>query len=93
VFTKWYPRQREFLENYDFDRSEYVGVLGTVYGDRDSTSRNVYLDTLRKPFEDIEVNVPAGYKEYLDNLYGRDWMQLPDESERHSHHKVEAYWV
>jgi lipopolysaccharide cholinephosphotransferase len=93
VFPKWYPKQREFLERYDFDRSEYVGVLGTAYGERDSTTRGVYSDTQRKPFEDIGVNVPIGYKEYLDNLYGRDWMQLPDESKRQSHHEVEAYWL
>jgi lipopolysaccharide cholinephosphotransferase len=93
VFAKWYPKQREFLEMYDFDKSKYVGVLGTAYGDRDATTREVYSDTMRKAFEDIEVNVPIGYKEYLDNLYGKDWMQLPDESKRQSHHNVKAYWV
>jgi phosphorylcholine metabolism protein LicD len=48
---------------------------------------------MRKTFEDIEVNVPIGYEEYLDNLYGKDWMELPDESKRQSHHNVKAYWV
>ena len=45
------------------------------------------------PFEDIEVNVPVGYKEYLDNLYGKDWMELPEESKRVSLHNMEAYWL
>ena len=43
------------------------------------------------PFEDIEVNVAAGYKEYLDNLYGTDWMKLPDEDKRISHHNIQFY--
>lgn len=93
VFGKWYQKQREFLEKHDFDEAEYVGVLGTVYGERDCTSRSVYHETVRMPFEGILVNVPVGYQEYLDNLYGKDWGKLPEESKRKSHHMIEAYWV
>ena len=92
VFAGWYRKQREYLGQYDFDASEWVGVLGTAYGERDCTGRGVYDTTVRMPFEDIEVNVPTGYREYLDNLYGRDWMSLPEESERHSHHNVVSFW-
>lgn len=93
VFCKWYSKQRAFLERCDFDEAEYVGVLGTIYGERDCTSSEVYMKTLRMPFEDIEVNVPIGYKEYLDNLYGKDWGILPEESKRKSHHNLGAYWL
>ena len=79
------------MERYDFDTSAYVGVLGTVYGEKDCTHRNVYDKVMRMPFEDIEVNVAAGYKEYLDNLYGTDWMKLPDEDKRISHHNIQFY--
>lgn len=91
VFPKWTERQRNFIEKYDFDTSSYVGVLGTVYGERDCTHRFVYDKTVRMPFEDIEVNVAAGYKEYLDNLYGTDWMKLPEEDKRKSHHDIQFY--
>lgn len=93
VYNQWYSAQQAFLEKYDFDQSGYVGVLATAYGEKDCTTRKVYDKTLRMPFEDIEVNVPAGYKEYLDNLYGKDWMELPKESKRVSHHNMEAYWL
>lgn len=93
VYNKWYPTQKEFLEKYDFDKSDYVGVLATAYKERDCTTRKIYDSTLRLPFENIEVNVPAGYKEYLYNLYGKDWMELPEESKRASHHNMEAYWL
>ena len=93
VYNEWYPRQKAFLEKYDFDRADYVGVLATAYQDRDCTTRQVYSETLRMPFEDMEVNVPVGYKEYLDNLYGSNWMELPEESKRNSHHHMEAYWL
>ncbi len=76
----------------DFDKAEYVGVMGTKYREKDCTTRGVYSETLRMPFEDIEVNVPLGYQEYLDNLYGTDWMVIPEKSKRISH-ALEAYWI
>lgn len=91
VFPEWYGKQKEYLAAYDFDTASYVGVLGTAYWEKDCTSRQVYETTLRMPFEDIEVNVPSGYKEYLDNLYGPDWMVVPEESRRKTHHMVTAY--
>lgn len=93
IYNKWYPAQSKFLKEYDFDQSDYVGVLATAYGEKDCTTKNVYASTLRMKFEDIEVNVPVGYKEYLDNLYGENWMQLPAESKRISHHNMKAYWL
>lgn len=92
IFSKWFERQKAFLSKYDFDKSSYVGVLGTVYGEKDCTPRSVYDMTLQMKFEDIEVNVPGGYKEYLDNLYGTDWIKLPDKSKRKTHHNILAYW-
>lgn len=88
-----YKEQISFFNRYNVDEADYVGVLGTAYGSRDFTRKEVYSDTLRMPFEDIEVNVPVGYREYLDNLYGKGWMELPPESEQFSHHGAQAYWL
>ena len=91
--NKVYEKYVSMFSAYPFDTAEYVGVLGTEYKERDYTKHSVYDKTLRLPFEDIEVNVPVGYKEYLDNLYGSDWMELPPPDKRRSHHKLEAYWL
>jgi len=91
VFKDRFPEQEKFLRKYDFDASRYVGVLGTRYGEKDSTHQKIYDKTLRMKFEDIEVNVPAGYEEYLSSLYGSDWNKLPPESERKSLHLAKAY--
>lgn len=93
VFGKWYSRQLEFMDKHDFDGARYVGVLGTAYKDRDCTSKEVYNETIRMKFEDIEINVPVGYDEYLTNLYGSDYMQLPPIEKRKTHHNTEAFWV
>lgn len=42
-------------------------------------------------FEDIKVNVPNGYENILQRLYG-DYMKLPDEKDRVSHHHFIPYW-
>ncbi len=82
----------EISERYNFDDSEYVGIIGTQYREKDIMTRKVFDETMRMPFEDIEVNVPIGYKEYLDNIYGSDWMEMPSEEKRKPHN-LEAYWV
>lgn len=91
LFGRWYAKQKEYISRYDFDGSEYVGVLGAVYGERDCTHKRVYAETLRMPFEDIEVNVPVGYEEYLDILYGA-WRRLPEKHERKTRHDMLVYW-
>ncbi len=42
-------------------------------------------------FENIEVNVPANYDELMKAMYG-DYMKLPPEDKRTSHHHFTAYW-
>lgn len=91
VFKKWFVKQKEYLHKYDFDKAGYVGVLGTKYDEKDSTTRSVYDDTIRMKFEDIEVNAPAGFKEYLSNLYGSNYMDLPPVEKRVTIHDIKAY--
>jgi len=85
-YSSFYEQQMLFYDKFDFDASEYVGVMLTPYKEKDCTARTVYDKTFRMPFEDVEVNVPSGYREYLDNLYGKEWEKMPDESKRQSDH-------
>lgn len=90
AFSKYYKEQDKLLGEYDFDSSDYAGTLGTAEGDRDQTSIQVFEDTVRMQFEDIRINVPVGYDEYLSHKYG-DYMTPPEESKRVSNHTIEAY--
>ena len=49
-----------------------------------------FKETVRIPFETIEVNAPAGYKKLLQTMYG-DYMKLPPAEKRVSHHDFKAY--
>lgn len=93
VFRSLYAAEQPVFKEYRFDESEYVGVLGTGYYEKDCTTRSVYESTLRMPFEDIMVNIPQGYQEYLDNLYGKGWEEWPPEEKRKLPHNIEAYWL
>ena len=93
VFDRRFTEQESFLKKYDFDSSEYVGVLGTWYGVNDSTHREVYDKTIRMKFDDLVVNVPGGYDEYLSKLYGTDYMEIPPLSKRQTLHIINAYKV
>ena len=42
--------------------------------------------TIDFPFEDTVIPVPCGYDRYLSMEFNGDYMQLPPEEKRHSHH-------
>lgn len=66
-------------KRYDVDASKFVAVrVTTHYGvrreklNREDISSAVYLE-----FEGREFPVMNGYKKYLSNLYGADYMKIP----------------
>lgn len=77
---------------FDFDKSEYIGVsVVPYYGNKERIKKDIYIGEVMVEFEDTYFVAPKGYKQYLTNLYG-DYMQLPPEDKRISHHQFEAYW-
>ena len=49
-------------------------------------------ETIKMSFEDTEVNVFGGYKHYLENRYGKDYMKLPPK-EKQITHGIKAYKI
>ncbi len=52
---------------------------------------SVFDQYIEVPFEDRKYSIIAGYDEYLRCAYG-DYMQLPPENKRVSHHSFKAWW-
>ena len=92
-FPKWFEKQEDLFGMYAYDSSTLVGTPGSYHMEKDLAKRECYEKTIRMPFEDIEVSVPAGYHEYLCNLFGDRYMELPPESARVSWHNIECYWM
>lgn len=66
------------------DGKNMMCIMGS-YKDREFLDARLFDNTLKMPFENITVNVPAGYDEYLTQLY-KDYMKLPPVEQRISHH-------
>ena len=60
---------------------------GSPWGKRELIPAEWVEQTCELSFEGKTVKAPARYREYLTKVYG-DYMQLPPESERVSHHRV-----
>ncbi len=77
--------------NEQYPDSEYLGYLDNPHNN--SITKNMFkkewFSIERATFENITVNIPSGFKEILERIYG-DYMTLPPVEERMSH-DYEAY--
>ena len=70
--------------------SEYVGNF-TSYSR--IVCRREWVETAKRgPFENMEVNIPIGYDQWLKSFYG-DYMKLPPKEKQVTHHTFEAYYL
>lgn len=85
----------DLIENnavkYKGKTSDYCGIVVWGYGLREINYRKNWDDCILVDFEDMKAPIPVGYDNYLTCVYG-DYMKLPPEEKRISHHAFEAYW-
>lgn len=68
------------------DCSKYVTVpSGRKHFFGEMYPRDVLCETVRMPFEDIEVKVARGYDVYMRGLYGDDYMVIPPAGKHEQH--------
>ncbi len=82
-------RINRLVNKYEFDSSEYNGMIVGGYGDREVMEKDVYVFDRKVVFEGKEFSAPNKTELYLERIYG-DYMKLPPEEDRHSHDN-EAY--
>ena len=74
-----------------YDNSDNVCSFMSRTAIREIMPRSVFDEYTMLPFEGKEYRAPKGYDRYLKANYG-DYMQLPPEEKRISHHNSEARW-
>lgn len=74
-----------------YDNSENVCSLMSRTAVREILPRSVFDDYILLSFEGKEYRAAKGYDQYLKANYG-NYMQLPPEEKRISHHNSEARW-
>ncbi|MCX4363615.1 MAG: LicD family protein, partial [Clostridia bacterium] len=61
-----------------------------AYREKEILEKSVFTDLMKIPFENKEFYAVAKYDTYLSSIYG-DYMKLPPEEKRVSHHSFKAY--
>lgn len=75
------------LKKYENSDTEYWGNLLGVYGEKEIMPMDYFSETVELAFEQKVYSCPGKYKECLTRLYG-NYMQLPPENERVTHHET-----
>lgn len=85
-------KAEELHRKYKYDSCKFVSTIESVYNEKKSSRipKQYYSQTVLLEFEGYMFSAPIGYHEILTIVYG-DYMKLPAESERVTHHKNKCY--
>ena len=83
--------QNVFRKN-SFDERLYVAAIFGSYREKEIIKKEYFDDYVALEFENEKFNAIVGYKEYMKSIYG-DYMKLPPEEKRVSHHMFKAYYI
>ena len=76
---------------YSFDNSTYVICVGSFNPNSEIAERKLFDHYAEHSFENRLYRIPSGWDEWLKILFG-DYMKLPPEEKRVTHHEFECYW-
>ena len=90
---KYWPLKQtnKLVEKHKFDESPYVATV-LANGMKNCVKRECFVSFHSVKFEELVLNIPAGYHEYLTALYG-DYMTLPPVEYQAKKHDYIAYWL
>ena len=82
-------KSKKYIHNND---SRYI-VNSVIYakGEKEILEREWFKETIELEFEGRKYLAPAGADQYMHRLFG-DYMKLPSEDKRVSHHRFKAYY-
>lgn len=93
-YRHWFAMRKinEFHQKkYPYVSCDYAGGVVGSYPAKENVPKEVFESYAKCEFEGREFSRISDYDTYLRIIYG-DYMQLPPEEQRVSHHKYKAYW-
>ena len=80
------------VAKYSDLKDDYMlGCLSSPYGMKDMMPKEIFDSPILLPFEQNQYCCLKEYDRYLSSLYG-DYMQLPPEEKRVTHHAFKTFW-
>lgn len=79
---------KSFIPNQESGKAAVSYAGG--YKNKEYCDSSYFQSSIKKEFENILINVPVGYHDYLTNIFG-DYMKLPPVEKRQSHHSHYYY--
>lgn len=67
-----------------------IGCIVDSYGIKDIMDKTIFDNKTKLEFEGCSFHAPEKHNEYLTNIYG-EYMKLPPEEDRKTHHDFEAF--
>ena len=94
IVSRKYIRKRvnSLHKKYPYETSKFVGAIESAFNSTGNRiERACFSDFVLVEFEGKQFRAPIGYDAILTKIYG-DYMQLPPEEKRVSHHIAKTYW-
>jgi lipopolysaccharide cholinephosphotransferase len=86
---------RKYLKlhsKHSFYDKNFVGTFVIRAQERRIFKKELYADTVLLPFETEEFHAPIGYKEWLEQFYGKNYMDIPP-IEKQANHGFTAWEI
>lgn len=89
--AKTFKKVLKKYENINFNEVNFAAAVGGAYREKEILPREVFTEYCLLTFENAEFCAITSYDRYLSSIYG-DYMKLPPEEKRVSHHTFKAYY-
>ena len=89
----WNRRMEKAMNRFSFEKSKFVGNFTSQYGNREMLHKEAFDSYYDIWFEGHKYMICQGYQEYLQRIYGSNYMALPPKSKQKGHHVYKAYWL
>lgn len=91
-YIKIQERFMRLAQKYNKSECDYWGITCiSHYGIKERNRKSDYERTVMVDFEGYQFPAPKGYRTYLRQLYGENYMELPPIEKRITHHGFKAY--
>ena len=89
--SRLFAKIQKKYKKIDFNSVNFAAAVGGSYREREILPQDVFTEYTELPFEDHNFKAIKEYDKYLSSIYG-NYMELPPEEKRISHHTFKAFY-